>query len=187
MNTTRQQMIQTAARLFQRDGYHATTWRSLVKEAGAPWGSINHHFPSGKQQLAIETIQFGAAAVEAAIDHCFSRHDDPAESVAAWFDLSTELMVTSDYATGCPVATVALELVAQPGPLRDETRRAFSAWEAALTRHLTDAGHPDPADTALTVLALLEGALLLARTHHDTRAMSIARDQVRRLLTDQGT
>ena len=67
MTTTRQQMIETGVRLFQRGGYYATTWRGLVEEAGAHWGSINHHFPGGKQELAIEAIRVGAAGVDALI------------------------------------------------------------------------------------------------------------------------
>ncbi|MCI4674069.1 TetR/AcrR family transcriptional regulator [Candidatus Mycolicibacterium alkanivorans] len=182
MTTTRQQMIDTGVRLFQRGGYYATTWRGLVEEAGAPWGSINHHFPGGKQELAIEAIRVGAAAVDALIEHCFSANQDPADAVANWFALSADLMVATDYTTGCPVATVALEMVATPGPVRDETTHAFDRWQATLARQFATADRADADALATAVLALLEGALLLARARQDREPLTIAGTQARRLI-----
>src|SRR4051794_4816372 len=109
MASTRDTMVMTAARLFQRDGYHATSWRGLVKEAGTPWGSINHHFPGGKEELGVAAIAAGAPAVEALIEHCFASTAGPAEAIERWFALSAELMEAEAYRAGCPVATVALE------------------------------------------------------------------------------
>ena len=175
-------MVQTAARLFQRDGYHATSWRGLVEEADAPWGSIHHHFPGGKEELGLEAVRLGASAVDAMFEHCFDTHDDPAEAVAAAFALSADLMVGSDYETGCPVATVALETVATPGPLRDAARDAFGRWEATLARRFRRAGVRRPRETATGVLALFEGALLLSRVRRDRRPMQLASRQARLLI-----
>ena len=127
-------MIVTAARMFQRDGYHATSWRQLVKEAGTPWGSLHHHFPGGKDELGVAALDLGSDGVIALIDHVFTEHDDAGRAVALWFELSGEQLVDTDFESGCPVATVALETVASPGPVKDAARSAFSAWRNALRR-----------------------------------------------------
>jgi TetR/AcrR family transcriptional repressor of lmrAB and yxaGH operons len=169
-------MIMTAARLFQRHGYHATSWRGLVDEAGAPWGSIHHHFPGGKTELGVAALEAGSAAVLALIDHCFSEVADPAGAVGRWFELSGELLVGSGYESGCPVATVALETIAGPAAVKEAARAAFEAWEKRLAAHLRRAGvsRARAIDTAISVLALLEGALLLARVHGDPGPMRVA-------------
>lgn len=169
-------MIYTAARLFQRDGYHATSWRSLVEEAGTPWGSIHHHFPGGKDELGVAAIEAGSEGVIALIDHCFTEQPDAGRAVVRWFELSGRLLVDSGYTSGCPVATVALETATSPGALKEATRAAFAAWEKHLGFHLRKAGasRARAADAATSVLALLEGALLLSRTRGSLTPMRTA-------------
>lgn len=179
-------MIYTAARLFQRDGYHATSWRSLVEEAGTPWGSIHHHFPGGKDELGVAAVETGSKGVIALIDHCFTEQPDARRAVARWFELSGRLLVDSGYASGCPVATVALETAANPGALKEATRAAFAAWEKRLALHLRKAGasRARAADAALSVLTLLEGALLLSRTRGSLIPMRTASRHAQAIVGD---
>jgi AcrR family transcriptional regulator len=181
---TRERMIQTAARLFQRDGYCSTSWRVLVKQAGTPWGSIHHHFPGGKEELGIAAIDAGGEAVAALIDHCFSERVDPPAAVARWFALSAELLLLSEYTAGCPVATVALETAASSPAMRSRTQRVFSRWQAQLAAHLRAAGATSRAarDASEAVLALLEGALLLARVQETQRPLRTASAQAQAIV-----
>ncbi len=173
---TRERMIETAARLFQRDGYCSTSWRALVEQAGTPWGSIHHHFPGGKEELGVAAIDAGGEAVAALIDHCFGDGAEPSAAVARWFALSAELLKLSDYTAGCPLATVALETAASSPAMRSATRRAFRRWQAQLATHLRAGGATPHAarDAAEALLALLEGALLLARVQETQRPLRTA-------------
>jgi TetR/AcrR family transcriptional repressor of lmrAB and yxaGH operons len=175
-NDSRQQMILTAVRLFQRDGFHATSWRGLVKEADAPWGSVHHHFPGGKEELAAAAIDAGSQGVIAVIDHCFAQQPDPRSAVALWFEITTRSLIESAYQAGCPVATVALETSTSPGAVHDATASAFTAWERRLASHLRRAGatRAKAAETAVVVLALLEGAMLLSRVRGSVQPMRAA-------------
>ncbi len=94
----------------------------------------------------------------------------------------------SGYQEGCPIATTALETAAQSEVLGAATRGAFQKWENEIRRGLQRFGMTsDEADsTATTVLSLLEGALLLARTYHSLEPMHRAEQALKLLLrTDQ--
>ena len=52
----RRRMIQSAALLFRRQGIEGTSFSDVLEHSGAPRGSIYHHFPEGKAQLAEEAI-----------------------------------------------------------------------------------------------------------------------------------
>jgi AcrR family transcriptional regulator len=61
MSTTRQRIVETTAELFRRQGYNATGIKRIVTDAKAPFGSIYHFFPGGKEQLGAEVIRASGA------------------------------------------------------------------------------------------------------------------------------
>ena len=61
--STRDQIIDTASALLERQGYAATGLNQIVRESGAPKGSLYHYFPGGKDEIAVESLQQGAQAV----------------------------------------------------------------------------------------------------------------------------
>src|SRR5437868_9939475 len=53
-----QKMIESAAVLFRERGVQGTSFADVLEHSGAPRGSIYHHFPGGKAQLAEETTRW---------------------------------------------------------------------------------------------------------------------------------
>ena len=56
MITTREKFVETTSRLMEIQGYHATGLNQIIKESGAPKGSLYYHFPGGKEELASEAV-----------------------------------------------------------------------------------------------------------------------------------
>lgn len=168
-------MIATAAELFQRDGYHGTSWRGLVEAAGTPWGSAHHYFPGGKDELAVATIAYDAEEIAAFIGKCFARCDDPADAIEAWFAAAAKTLRRSGYRLGCRVATVTLETVPDSPTITAAIRAAFDGWQRILVEQLVGSGLTKPAATQLALLALvsLEGALILARVRRDVDPLQL--------------
>jgi TetR/AcrR family transcriptional repressor of lmrAB and yxaGH operons len=80
----REKAITTAARLFDRQGYHGTGLAQIIKESGSPRGSFYFHFPDGKEQLGIEAVHAARAQgdrlISTAVSACPS---DPVATVRA--------------------------------------------------------------------------------------------------------
>ena len=106
---TRSKMIATASTLLQRQGYAATGWRQVVNESETPWGSQSHHFPGGKEQLAVEALERSGVGYERLLRSAFEAAD-PVSALRLWVDAAAQQLVATDFAEGCPVATVALEM-----------------------------------------------------------------------------
>src|ERR1700758_2788691 len=53
---TRQRLIDAASALFRRQGFAATGIKQILAEADAPFSSLYHHFPGGKDELAAKAI-----------------------------------------------------------------------------------------------------------------------------------
>src|SRR4051812_49001651 len=60
---SKKRMVESAALLFREQGYSGTGFRDVIGHSGAPRGSIYHHFPGGKSELAAETVRYAGEVV----------------------------------------------------------------------------------------------------------------------------
>ena len=187
--STRDRLVDATADLFRVSGYHATSVKAIVERAEAPFGSMYHHFPGGKEELGAAAITTSGLAYGDLIDLFFG--DDVTDLVAAteaFFAGAAWALTESDYADACPIATVALEVASTNDDLRRATAAVFDDWVRRASARLVQHGiAPDDAPrTARTMIMLLEGAFLLCRAGRTTEPMadaqSIAVTEVRRLL-----
>ena len=161
----REKMVHAALALMQRRGVGALGLLDVVAAAEAPRGSIYHHFPGGKDQVVIEAIRLAADSAEAAIRGAGERGGTPAEvarRIAAVFRYVPE---RSQWTTGCPVASTAVEGEHQAEAVRQAVADAFARWAAAAAEALRRAGLEAAAAerAGMALVAALEGGLLLAR------------------------
>jgi len=76
-SSTRTKLVQCTAQLIQQRGYFALRTADIISNTGVPKGSLYHHFPGGKAELAIE-----AATTELTIFHATQK---------AYADIAIEL------------------------------------------------------------------------------------------------
>jgi len=173
---TRERIVVASAELLGKQGYHATGIKEIVRAAGAPFGSIYHFFPDGKEQLGAEAIRKSGAGYEELIEAVFGPAPDPVTAVGDFFAAAAEHLRETDYADACPIATVALEVASISEPLRQATADVFESWIRAAAARFTEAGLAPGAARALVVEMLcgLEGAFILARSLRSTEPVEIA-------------
>jgi TetR/AcrR family transcriptional repressor of lmrAB and yxaGH operons len=182
----RDQMILAAMSLFQREGYAATSWRRLVQESGAPWGSAHYYFPQGKEQLGVAAIEWAARNVATLMARCFPEGGSAAEGIHRLFAGSAAQLAKSRFSTGCPISTVALETVPHSAALSEACKKAFELWRQTLVDGLVKCGvTPTRADPlAWTVLATFEGALIQARVAQSKDPLHVSAALIARLCSE---
>jgi TetR/AcrR family transcriptional regulator, lmrAB and yxaGH operons repressor len=163
---TRERLLRTAATLFQTQGYHATGLNQVVAEGRAPKGSLYFHFPGGKEQLAAESVALAAEHINTSLQ--------AADDLDAALNLFAQLLIASDFKGGCPVATVALDVAGESEQIRQACAAAYASWRVQIENFLARQGVPDnrASSLATTILAAVEGALLLARTQRDVTPLN---------------
>src|SRR5436305_871820 len=125
---TRERIVQTSAELFRRQGFAGTGVKQIVAEASAPFGSLYHFFPGGKQELGEEVIRSSGALYAQLLDAFFLPGRDPVASTRAFFAGAAETLRETDYADACPIATVALEVASTNETLRGACADVFESW-----------------------------------------------------------
>jgi AcrR family transcriptional regulator len=169
VSNTRERLIVATADLFRRQGYNATGVKQIVEAAGAPFGSMYHFFPAGKEDLGAETIRWSGAMYGQLIDLFYEAGADPVAATRRFFAGAADTVRDTDYADACPIATVALEVASANEPLRRATAEVFESWLVALDERFVAAGltKGQARDLSVALFALLEGAFILARATRD--------------------
>jgi TetR/AcrR family transcriptional repressor of lmrAB and yxaGH operons len=168
MSTTKDQFIETTCNLLEKQGYHATGLNQIVKESGAPKGSLYYHFPEGKEELAEEAVYRTQDNLITLIqDHL--REDIPiAEAVRDFvFGVAHGVEVTN-FQSGGPLTAIAMETATTSERLNRACREAFSQIQAAFAAKLLSAGFETGrvASLSIFITSAIEGGIILSRTHH---------------------
>lgn len=175
-SATRDRIVQESAELFRRQGFPATGVKQIVAQASAPFGSIYHFFPGGKQELGAEVIRWSGALYGQLIDAFFPPGADPAQATRDFFAGAAQTLHESDYSDACPIATVALEMSSISEPMREACAEVFESWIEMATERLVDGGLERPRARALAIsmLCSLEGAFVLSRALRDVEPLQLA-------------
>src|SRR5580658_10314784 len=126
--TTRERIIEAGAVLFRRQGYAGTGLKAIAAEAKAPFGSIYHFFPGGKDELTAEVIRAAGRVYGLLVPLFFDAEPDVAVATRNAFRGAAETLRASDYADACPIATVALDVASTNETLRLATAEVFALW-----------------------------------------------------------
>ncbi len=186
MSSTRNRIVETSAELFRRQGYNATGVKQIVTAAQAPFGSLYHFFPGGKEELGAEAVRVSGAIYAQLIPAVFDPAPDVVTGVRNFFAGAAAHLVETDYADACPIATVALEVSSVSEPMREACAQVFESWvEAGASRFLDAELSPERArELTIAMVAALEGAFVLARAQRSTEPLHVAGEMVARAVEE---
>jgi AcrR family transcriptional regulator len=160
--------IVCAAKLFWRNGYHATGIREILKEAALPKGSFYFYFKS-KKDVAAACITYYEQIITATLQEF---------STDTTWDIFTERIYDfmigaardgSHY--GCPFAVVGIELAMAEPEIAQHYAAALKRLENVFTAVIVNSGVSEEKAVKLAdiLFTLYEGRLLLFRISGDCR------------------
>ena len=175
-SSTKDRIVDVTAELFRQYGYTGTGLKQVVTSANAPFGSLYHFFPGGKEQLGTEVIRRSGRMYYELFETILAAAPDPVAGVRDFFAGAALVLRDTDYADACPIATVALEVASRSEPLRQATAEVFESWVTRAAARLADHGVPDDRarEVATLIISALEGAFILCRASRTTEALEVA-------------
>lgn len=169
---TRAKIVDAAAVLMLDDGVAGTTIQGVCAAAGVGRSQVYHYFDD-KNELVRAVIDRQADLVFGGQEPHLT-HIEGWESWDAWRDFVVDVQRRAGCVGGCPLGSLASELADEDELARQVLLESFQRWERAFLsgiRQMKDLGllraEADPALLATTLLAVLQGGLLLCQTWKD--------------------
>lgn len=178
--STKDKIVKTASRLFQMQGYHATGLNQIIKESGSPKGSLYYHFPDGKEQLALESLQVTAKFVLDQIVEGLQKSSNPVIAIQNLITNMAERFDKEGCKGGVPVASIALETSLISEPLRNACQSAYISFQEAFTQKLISSGLEEKRaiELGIVINSMVEGAFLLSFTMGNSQPLRMVAKQI---------
>jgi len=184
---TRQRIIAEAAPIFNQRGFQGCSMQDLMTATGLEKGGLYRHF-ANKEELAAEAFRFSVAQnLKIRTEH-LDEISNSIDKLKRAVHLFVEL--PSTIPGGCPLMNTAIDADDGNPALRDLARKGIQDWRARLV-HIVETGitageirrSTDPRRIANTLIATLEGALMISRLENSRNALRDAQNTLDALLT----
>ena len=189
----KQKLIHSAIELIHSRSYADVGVNELCQHSGVKKGSFYHFFPS-KQDLTLSALDVIAEDFERRLSGPSLSQDLPfAEKIQHLMELSCRhhqaITDATGHMPGCPVGNLAVELSTQDEAIRLKVQHIFGFFIENFERSLVKAvasGELPEMDvhlTAQSILAYMEGSLLLSKTWNDPDIIRRLARQIPPLIT----
>jgi TetR/AcrR family transcriptional repressor of lmrAB and yxaGH operons len=187
MSNAREQILQTTCDLLEKQGYHGTGLNEIVKESGAPKGSLYYYFPEGKEQITAEAVLQSGRVVSERIRSGLAAGSSGPKAIHDFILLLAENVERSGFAAGSPLTAVAMETATRSERINLACRAAYGMLQGAFKDKLLEAGYSKTKaeELATFVVASIEGGIILSRVSHTADPLRLVAKQLKMLLSLQ--
>jgi TetR/AcrR family transcriptional repressor of nem operon len=183
---TRQRIIELAAPLFNQRGFEGCSMQDILEATGLKKGGVYRHF-SSKEELAAEAFRYS-------LSQAVKIRTPPADPSRTAVDLLREVIEQfvekpSPIPGGCPILNTAIDADDGNPVLRQLAREGLKSWRSRIS-HIVREGisrkdirdDVEPRALANTIIATLEGALMMSRLENSKNALNDARSSLEELV-----
>jgi TetR/AcrR family transcriptional repressor of lmrAB and yxaGH operons len=164
----RERLTSATATLMQRHGVAGTGIAEILSTSGVTRRSIYLNFPDGKAELVAAATRSAGDELTVTLRDCIGQPDPIGAFTAVW----SEILISTDFEGGCPIVAAAFSRAEAPDAA-NTAAEVFAEWSQLLADRLYDDGISRRAARSLstTVVAALEGAVMLARAAQSTEPL----------------
>jgi len=164
---TKDMILQSATRLFQRQGFNGTGLNQIIEESGAPKGSIYYHFPNGKEEIALEAISVMRELVLEGAEKDLSGKNSAKEAFQSYINNIAAVFDKKDCVEGLSIGLIASETASTHEKLRHACEMVFKDWQSKYAHILEQYGFEKERakELGVTITAMIEGACILSITY----------------------
>lgn len=163
---TRQQIVETADRLFYEQGFEATSFADIASAVNLSRGNFYYHFKT-KDEILGAVIALRLANTRQMLEAWEAEGREPADRIRSFIHILIMNRVKI-MAYGCPVGTLCSELAKLDHIAKEEAAKLFILFRDWLARQFTAFGRETDAEAlAMHILMRSQGVASLATAFRD--------------------
>jgi TetR/AcrR family transcriptional repressor of lmrAB and yxaGH operons len=176
MSDARENILLTMARLIEKQGYHATGLNEIIRESGAPKGSLYYYFPGGKEQIGVEAILEAGRIISSRLQVVLPELMNPAEAIYGFLMQMAKNVEETGFSAGSPLTTASIETARTSEKINKACQDAFELILSVFRKKFLVAGfdESEASELAIYVTTVVEGGILMSRTYHRTEPLRLA-------------
>lgn len=167
---TRQFIIETTAPIFNTKGYEGTSMSDITAATGLTKGSIYGNFEN-KEEVALAAFDYNHSIIRKVITEKVGQAQNYHDKLMVYATVYHSFVRKDGFVKGgCPILNTAVEADDTNIPLRNRAAGALQSWRKSII-NLVKAGvttgefkhNVDAEQTALSIMALIEGGVMISR------------------------
>lgn len=185
---TRQRIVELAAPLFNQRGFEGCSMQDVMQATGLEKGGLYRHF-SSKEELAAEAFRYALKNASKTRTEGLEAVGDPLDQLRYLIRRFVE--EPSFLPGGCPLMNTAIDSDDGNPVLRRLVFDAIEDWKSRLAAIVQEGIRRreirrsiDPNRIATTIIAALEGALMISRLEGSKTALRDAQQSLEALLNE---
>ncbi len=180
---SRQQIVETANRLFYQRGYNQTSFSDIAEAAAIPRGNFYYHFKT-KDDILAAVVDYRIEHIRAMLADWDREFADARPRLRRFIQMVRGS--GKDLARyGCPMGSLNIELGKAQPALKARARKMFDLFRDWLAAQLKALGHKDAAGLALHLLGRAQGIAVVAQVYGDQKYLNQELDQFEAWLDKQ--
>jgi AcrR family transcriptional regulator len=174
-STTRQRLVEAAARRFYRDGFRNVGLDQVLADAGISKTAFYKDFGC-KEDLVLAALEMKQLWLEETLRATIHEVGgaSPLGRLRAVLDVVDRILATDDF-QGCIFVKVAMEYPLAHDPAHIAAARHKQAMEVVIRDLAAEAGAPDPVAFARQLCLVLEGAYVTRQVTGKRDTIDVAR------------
>jgi AcrR family transcriptional regulator len=164
---TRAYIIEKTATVFNKKGYAGTSLTDLTAATGLTKGSIYGNF-ANKDEVALAVFDYNLKKVENIISVEMAKQKTAKAQLLVYANVYARFLKLPATEGGCPIQNTATEADDTHPALKEKAKSAILSWKNKIVK-LVEKGRQnkeftasfDPEQVALTVIATIEGGIMI--------------------------
>ncbi|MET7257614.1 TetR family transcriptional regulator C-terminal domain-containing protein [Dyadobacter jiangsuensis] len=174
---TRNFIIEKTAEIFNRKGYAGTSMSDITEATGLTKGSIYGNFEN-KEEVALAVFEYNRSLVFNTVQAQLEKAETYFEKLMVYGRVYRDVIASVGDRGGCPILNTAVEADDTNVPLQLSAAKALLSWKKNIVGMIekgTEAGEfrqgVNAEQMAVSIIALIEGGVMLSKVTNDYRNM----------------
>lgn len=188
---TKQFIIEQTAPIFNMKGYSGTSMSDITEATGLTKGSIYGNFEN-KDEVALAAFQYNVKKLQDAFSQEIEKQNTFKDKLLVYPRLYSNYLNLRVTKGGCPILNTAIEADDTHPVLRKNVERIILFWKRKLIQLIEQgilsgefkAKEIQPERTALTIIALIEGAVMISKITGNLNDLSTVMLSLNKIIED---